>query len=312
MSGVVGFCGTGLMGAPMVRRLLAAGYRVRVWNRSPEKAQALAADGAIVVDSPQAAAQNAETVFLCLTDEAAVEATVFGDKGIQNGLGSWLVDHSSISPAATRVFATRLAKRGGRLWVDAPVSGGVAGASAGTLSIMAGGSEQAVRATTAHMQAYAGRITHVGETGAGQIAKLCNQTIVASTINAIAEAVALAQKSGINASILNTALAGGWADSVLLQTFVPRMTGPIDRPMGTVSTMLKDVENIANLAAESGVSLRGLDAVLASFREAANQGLGSADLSEIVRVAWPDKAGASTQLDEATHLNVTNNPGATP
>lgn len=313
MSGIVGFCGTGLMGAPMVRRLLAAGYRVRVWNRSPEKARALQAYGATMVESPQAAAHKVEAVFLCLTDEAAVEATVFGDKGIQNAPGSWLIDHSSISPVATREFAARLARDEGRLWVDAPVSGGVAGATAGTLSIMAGGSAPAVTATTACMQTYASRITHVGDTGAGQIAKLCNQTIVASTINAIAEAVALAQKNGVEASILNTALAGGWADSVLLQTFVPRMTGPIDRPLGTVSTMLKDVENVATLADKSGVSLRGLDAVLASFREAAGQGLGCADLSEIVRVAWPGKTeGSSMQSPNDAHSLVTNNPGATP
>ncbi len=296
MSSLVGFCGTGLMGAPMVRRLLAAGHRVRVWNRSPEKARALQAQGAELAASPGEAAQGADAVFLCLTDAAAVQATVFGEHGLHEQPGRWLIDHSSIAPAATRDFADRLAQHGGRRWIDAPVSGGVAGAEAGTLSIMAGGDAQAVEDASLYMRAYAGRITHVGSTGAGQIAKLCNQTIVASTVNAIAEAVALAQYNGVDASILNTALAGGWADSVLLQTFVPRMTAPVERPLGTLSTMLKDVENVAALATQSHVCLGGLDAVLASYRAAIAQGLGASDLSDIVRVAWPDRPLASADL----------------
>ncbi|GAA5235866.1 NAD(P)-dependent oxidoreductase [Verticiella sediminum] len=291
MSKVVGFCGIGLMGSPMVRRLLAAGHTVRVWNRSPAKAQALAADGAQVVDTPAAAAQGADGVFLCLTDQSAVEVVVFGENGIAGVPGGWLVDHSSIAPQATRGFAQRLAESAGRVWVDAPVSGGVPGATAGTLSIMAGGPAETLAAATPCIEAYAGRITRVGDVGAGQVAKLCNQTIVASTLNAIAEAVALAQHSGIDASALDTALAGGWADSTLLQLFVPRMTGPSSAPLGAVATMLKDVENVAALAAETGTRMRGLDGVLASYREAKARGLAGQDLSEIVRVPWPQKPG---------------------
>jgi 3-hydroxyisobutyrate dehydrogenase-like beta-hydroxyacid dehydrogenase len=289
MSAALAFCGTGLMGAPMVRRLLAAGHRVRVWNRSPDKARALAADGAEPADTPAEAADGCAGVFLCLTDERAVQATVFGAQGVHRARGAWLVDHSSIAPEAARRFAAQLQQINGRAWIDAPVSGGVAGAQAGTLSVMAGGPADAIQAASACMRAYAARITRMGPVGAGQIAKLCNQTIVASTVNAIAEAVALAQRSGIDAARLNTALAGGWADSVLLQIFVPRMTAAVEQPLGTVDTMLKDVENVAALARATHTELAGLNGVLASYRAAAAQGLGPADLSDIVRVAWPER-----------------------
>lgn len=288
---VLGFCGTGLMGAPMVRRLLAAGHRVRVWNRSPEKAQALAQAGAELAASPAEAAANTQAVFLCLTDQDAVEATVFGPQGIHLAHGGWLVDHSSISPGATRAFARRLREASGRVWVDAPVSGGAAGALAGTLSIMAGGPPDALQHTLPWMRAYAAKVTRMGDTGAGQIAKLCNQTVVACTVNAIAEAVALAEHSGIDASALNAALAGGWADSALLQIFVPRMTAPVGEPLGALATMLKDVENVAALAQETGTTMRGLQGVRDSYREAARQGLGQSDLSELVRVPWPERPG---------------------
>jgi len=292
MSAVLAFCGAGLMGAPMVRRLLAAGHRVRVWNRSPGKARALAADGAEPAGTPAEAADGCTGVFLCLTDERAVHDTVFGAQGVHRASGAWLVDHSSIAPEAARRYAAQLQQISGRAWIDAPVSGGVAGAQAGTLSVMAGGPPDAIQAASACMRAYAARITRMGPVGAGQIAKLCNQTIVASTVNAIAEAVALAQRSGIDAAALNTALAGGWADSALLQIFVPRMTAPVEQPLGTVATMLKDVENVAALARATGTELAGLNGVLASYRAAAAQGLGPADLSDIVRVAWPERPGA--------------------
>ncbi|WP_459615493.1 NAD(P)-dependent oxidoreductase [Bordetella sp. 2513F-2] len=289
MIATVAFCGIGLMGAPMARRLLAAGHRVRVWNRSPEKARALAVEGAEPADTPAAAAAGCDAVFLCLTDEAAVRDTVFGEQGVQRAAGAWLVDHSSIAPVTTRQYADKLRQACGRVWIDAPVSGGVAGAQAGTLSIMAGGPAEAVDAVSPWLRAYAGRITRMGDVGAGQVAKLCNQTIVASTVNAIAEAVALAQRSGIDAAALRTALAGGWADSTLLQIFVPRMTAPVEQPLGSVATMLKDVENVAALARATGTELAGLNGVLASYRAAAAQGLGPADLSDIVRVAWPER-----------------------
>lgn len=284
---VIGFCGTGLLGAPIIRRLLKAGHRVHVWNRSPEKAQALVADGATVHQSPAALASQCQVVFLCLTDDAAVEATVFGDNGLAVQPLATIVDHSSLSPRATREFARRWHELSGHGWVDAPVSGGVRGAEAGTLTIMAGGAANDVEQVTSLMRAYAARVTHMGSAGAGQAAKLCNQTIVATTVTAIAEAVALAHDAGIEAGKLHQALAGGWADSTLLQLFVPRMTAPVHDKLGTVYTMWKDIENVARLAESTGTRMAVLGAVHDTFRRAREQGVEDEDLSAIVQVPWP-------------------------
>jgi 2-hydroxy-3-oxopropionate reductase len=281
----IGFCGSGLMGTPMVRRLLSAGHRVVVWNRDRAKAERLTEAGAAVAKSPAALAADCEAVFLCLTDQSAVEAVVFGDNGVAGGSGAkWLVDHSSISPASTRSFAQALEDANGMLWVDAPVSGGVPGAEAGTLAIMAGGAVGAVSAVKGVMMSYARSVTHMGSVGAGQVTKLCNQAIVTTTISVIAEAVTLAENSGIDAAHLTAALAGGWADSTLLQVFVPRMTTGYDRPLGTVNTMLKDLNNIAAAAMDTETPMPAATAAHQNYRIAVAKGLGQSDVAEIVQV----------------------------
>lgn len=288
----IGFGGTGLMGAAMVRRLLNAGHRVMVWNRTPEKAAALVAEGAVLAADPAELARQCETVILCLTDTRAVEQVAFGQNGLK-GLNSQpaalrrVVDHSSISPTATRAIAQRLKAETGADWVDAPVSGGIAGAANGALVVMAGGDAAAIEQASAALRAYARTITRMGDSGAGQVAKLCNQTVVATTLCAIAEAVSLAQRSGIDAAALSTALAGGWADSVLLQTFVPRMATPPEHSIGALATMLKDVDNVAEAMQQAEVHAPVLMAVQERFRQGKAQGLGEADLSQIVRVAKP-------------------------
>lgn len=284
----IGFCGIGLMGAPIVRRLLAAGHTVHVWNRTRAKAEALVPDGAILAESPAEVARNSRVVVLCLTDRHAVEATVFGAHGISSVQGPELViDHSSIAPDATRAFAARLNEKTGAGWIDAPVSGGVGGATAGTLAIMGGGDERWVPLAREVVHAYSSRYTHMGGSGAGQVTKLCNQTIVASTLVAIGEAVALAQSSGLDASKLTEALAGGWADSTLLQIFVDRMVNPPEQSIGAVATMLKDVDNVAQYATTSATPMPVLSTVQQCFRIAANLGLAQADLSQVVQVSRP-------------------------
>ncbi|CAB3748141.1 NAD(P)-dependent oxidoreductase [Paraburkholderia humisilvae] len=295
----VGFCGPGLMGAPMIRHLLRAGHTVHVWNRTPDKAHALVKDGARVVPTPGALAGCAELIFLCVSDANAVEQVVFdAGHGIapatQRAAGAArvrrIVDHSSIAPSATRGFAQRAAAAGIG-WVDAPVSGGVAGATAGTLAVMAGGAVADVEAVRPVIGAYAARVTHMGEVGAGQTAKLCNQSIVTATVAAIAEAVSLAQRSGIDAARLTEALAGGWADSVLLQTFVPRMTRRGDAPIGALRTFQKDVDTIAATAYETGTPMPVAGTVQQVLRLAAAMGLADADFSAFVDVLQPGQRG---------------------
>ncbi|MDE1008446.1 MAG: NAD(P)-dependent oxidoreductase [Paraburkholderia fungorum] len=320
----IGFCGPGLMGAPMIRHLLRAGHTVHVWNRTRAKAEALLADGARVVDTPRELASRCEVVLLCVADAAAVEETVFGAEGLLSADAAaparvrWIVDHSSIPPAATRAFAQRAAtvagvtgagmagagagggKAGQALesghtasigWIDAPVSGGVAGATAGTLAIMAGGAAADVEAVTPLLGAYSARVTHMGDVGAGQTTKLCNQAIVTATVAAIAEAVSLAQRSGMDAAKLTQGLAGGWADSVLLQTFVPRMTQSGLAPIGAFRTFQKDVDTVAATAYETGTPMPVSSTVQQLLRLGAAMGLAEADLSAFIDVLQTPRGG---------------------
>jgi 2-hydroxy-3-oxopropionate reductase len=253
---VVAFLGVGLMGRPMVERLLAAGREVRVWNRSRDKLAPLVALGARALDAPRDAAAGADLVLACLMDTAAVERCVFGDDGLASVAApraTVFVDHSSIRPDATREMAARLAAANGMRWVDAPVSGGVGGAAAGTLAVMCGGEPEACAIVEPVLRAYAGAVTRMGPSGAGQTTKLVNQMLVASSIATLAEAVALARGAGVDAARLPEALAGGWADSKPMRVFVPRMAVGYDAPIGALSTMLKDVDSALELA-------RGLDA----------------------------------------------------
>ena len=286
----LGFCGLGLMGAPMVRRLLAAGHEVSVWNRSPGKAAHLATLGARVASTPFDAANGADGVLMCLYDAAAVESVVFGPDGLAQAKGLlWLADHSSIAPDTTRLLARRLAQTHGAHWLDAPVSGGVAGVEAGTLTVMVGGDATHLQTASQAMRAYAGNITHMGPSGTGQATKLCNQTIVAATIAAIAEAVGFAERSGIDVHKLAAALAGGWADSKPLQVFVPRMVAVQPTSIGALSTMLKDVDTVLAAAQKSGAPMPVTASVQQMLRMASAMGLGQAELSAIVSVVLPER-----------------------
>ncbi|TFL11285.1 NAD(P)-dependent oxidoreductase [Pusillimonas caeni] len=289
----LGFCGLGLMGAAMVRRLLEAGHEVKVWNRSAAKAQQLGALGAQVAASAREAAEGVDGVLLCLFDAKAVEAVVFGPEGVAQASGlKWLADHSSIDPEATRGMAARLAQASGADWIDAPVSGGVPGVEAGTLAIMAGGNETYMQDAAAAMRAYAGNFTHMGPSGAGQATKLCNQTIVATAVVALAEAIGFAQRNGIDVHKLAPALAGGWADSKPLQIFAPRMIDPPPSSIGALSTMLKDVDTVIANAQQSGAPMPVTASVQQMLRMAGALGLAQAELSAVVSVVMPEQRDA--------------------
>ncbi|MFZ5958269.1 NAD(P)-dependent oxidoreductase [Pseudomonas knackmussii] len=251
----IAFAGLGLMGVPMSRRLLAAGYPLTVWNRSAAKRELLAREGARAVGSPAELCADAEIVMLCLADTAAVREVVFGPGGIVEGAkpGQLLVDFSSLEPAATREMAAELEARTGMRWVDAPVSGGTPGAEAGSLAIMAGGRVEdieRIRPVLAHLGQ---RLTRMGEVGAGQVTKVCNQMIVACNALVIAEVVALAESAGVDASLIAPALAGGFADSKPLQILAPQMAESRYEPVKWhVRTLLKDLDTAVKLSREQG------------------------------------------------------------
>lgn len=249
------FAGIGLMGLPMARRLLAAGYPLDVWNRSADKCLPLIRAGAQLAATPAELCRDAEVVMLCLADTAAVREVVFGPGGVAEGAraGQLLVDFSSLDPAVTREMAAELEARTGMRWVDAPVSGGTPGAEAGSLAIMAGGHEadiEQIRPVLAHLGQ---RLTRMGDVGAGQVTKVCNQMIVACNALVIAEVVALAEKAGVAASLLAPALAGGFADSKPLQILAPQMAESRFEPIKWhVRTLLKDLDAAAKLSREQG------------------------------------------------------------
>jgi 3-hydroxyisobutyrate dehydrogenase len=281
------FAGIGLMGLPMAQRLLAAGYPLQVWNRTPAKCQPLTAAGATACASPAQLCAQAEIVMLCLADTAVVRDVVFGPGGIAATAkpGQLLVDFSSLEPAATREMAAELLARTGMHWLDAPVSGGTPGASAGTLAIMAGGRAQDIERVRPILAHLGQRLTHMGEVGAGQVTKVANQMIVACNALVIAEVVAMAERAGVDASLLAPALAGGFADSKPLQILAPQMAASEFEPIKWhVRTLLKDLDNAVKLAQQLGAAtpISGLAAQL--MRQHGSQGYREADPATLVEL----------------------------
>jgi len=282
----LGFLGLGRMGLPMTLRLLARGHTVAVWNRDPAKLADALARGARAAATPAALAEAADVLLMCLLDARAVEEVVFGAHGIAfaPGDGKLLVDHASIAPDATRAFAARLAAASGMQWVDAPVSGGVAGARDGSLAIMLGGEAAACARARPILEAYGSNITRMGPVGAGQATKLCNQIIVATTIAITAEAVRLAQTAGVDAGALPRALAGGFADSRPFQTWAPRMVHGWGEPLAAANLLLKDVDAALALARAAGLPLPVAEEVRRRFALLDVRGEGASDPAAIVKL----------------------------
>jgi 3-hydroxyisobutyrate dehydrogenase-like beta-hydroxyacid dehydrogenase len=243
----VAFLGIGLMGSRQAKRLLDAGHSLTVWNRSREKAEALSAFGARVVDTAAEAVADADVVILMLENGRIVTDVLFS-QGAAGSLrpGAVLVDMSSIKPAEAQEHAKRLAERGVH-HIDAPVSGGTLGAEQGTLAIMAGG-ESDIFDRVESILAIMGRPVHVGPHGAGQLAKLANQIIVGVTIGAVAEALLLAQRGGADPAKVREALRGGFAESRILELHGQRMVERDFVTKGRSVTHLKDLDNALDAA----------------------------------------------------------------
>lgn len=279
----IGYLGTGLMGLPMILNLIKAGYSVTVWNRSSDKAAPAVAAGARQVATPAELARQSDVIMMCLTNAAAVEAVVFGDQGVVRVTGpKILIDFSSMDPDLTRQFGDRLRAENGMGWVDAPVSGGTPAAKAGTLTIMAGGTDEDFARAAPFMEPLSQQVTHMGPAGAGQMTKLVNQIISGGIMALTAEAVNFAQKTGVDASKLTAALAGGFADSKPFQLLAPRMASEnFEDPLGTVAMMLKDLDTVADVGG-SDVQLPMTSAARALMRKAADMGHSEHDISTIV------------------------------
>ncbi len=270
----LGFIGLGIMGRGMAANLVDAGHGVRVWNRTPGKADGL---DVTVVDSPEDVGSGVDIVFVCVSDTPDVEEVVFGDRGVIHGMsdGSVLVDHSTISPVATKEFASRAGKLGID-WVDAPVSGGSEGAEKGTLAVMAGGSTAAMERVTPFMEAYSSSIVHVGEEpGSGQTVKAVNQVLVVINQLAASEALMLADAAGLDLEKTLAAVEGGAAGSWMLSNRGPQMIERDWRPGFTIDLQQKDLRLVLEAADEFGAAVPGVALVHQLYRSLQERGLGS-------------------------------------
>ena len=289
----LGFIGAGKMGKPMVMRLLEAGRNVVAYNRTPAKLEGLGAAGAGIAGSPAEVTAAADMVMLCLTDGAAVEQVALGARGIIECAGEdkLVIDFSSISPRDTLRIARGLQQETGMRWIDAPVSGGVKGARQGSLVIMCGGEQADVDRTRPVCALLSQRLTHMGPLGSGQITKLCNQVIVSCNLAVMAEAINLAGHAGINTERIPEALQGGFADSLPLQIYGPRMaTGHAAEKFGELNTMLKDVRNALRFAQSLDIPLPMTGAAEEIYDLVAGRGYSHEDLESLMRQFDNDKA----------------------
>lgn len=275
------------MGKSMAGHLLAAGYPLLVHNRSKAKAEDLRAQGAKWADSPAAAAAQADVVFVCVTDTPDVRAVLLGKAGITESArpGLIVVDHSTISPAATREFAQKLAARGTAL-LDAPVSGGDVGAKNATLSIMVGGPPEALEKVRPLLQHMGKTITHCGPSGSGQLTKLVNQILVSVTNLAVCEALTLAIAGGLDPAKTITAVAGGAAGSWQLSNLGPKMVAGDFAPGFTIDLQHKDLRLVLEAALDAGVTLETTEHAADLFLQAQARGRGhdgTQALFEVVR-----------------------------
>lgn len=277
--------GTGIMGLPMAGHLLAAGYPLAVYTRTKQRARPLFEKGARQAGSPADAAAGAQVALICVTDTPDVEEVLFGKNGIESGArpGLIVVDHSTISPTATQAFADRLARKGVG-FVDAPVSGGDAGARNGTLSIMCGGEVEHLDRIGPIFECYGKTITHSGKVGTGQLTKLVNQILVAITNLAVAEAVVFAEAAGLDPQATLAAVGGGAAGSWQLANQGPKMFANDLAPGFMIDLQQKDLRLVLNYAREKNLPLPATALVHQLLTSAQAKGRGREGTQALVTV----------------------------
>lgn len=256
MSTKIGFIGLGIMGRPMALNLRKAGHALWVYARRAESMKPLLDEGATACTSPLDLAVNVDIIFICVSDTPDVEQVILGENGLLQGLhkGAVVVDMSTISPAVTRRLAEELDKHGAAM-LDAPVSGGEIGAVNGTLSIMVGGKPEVYARVLPFFEAMGKNIVLVGDNGAGQVAKACNQIVAAVTIQGVAEALTFARAQGVDAGKVREALMGGFAGSKILEIHGKRMLDNDFKPGFKARLHLKDLKIVIDSARVFGIEL---------------------------------------------------------
>lgn len=275
------------MGLPMTLRLLEQGYPVAVFEPETERVRRALEQGATNAASPSEVAQESDVVLLCVTDSVAVEDVVFSRRGVASAAsrGKLLVDHSTSDAKLTRQMAARLREATGMGWVDAPVSGGPDAAKKGSLAIMCGGTQEDVTRVEPVLRRLGNSVTRMGPVGAGQVTKMVNQILAGVTFATLAEALKLAENAGIDAARIPECLAGGYADSVMLQRIYPKMVArDFEPPHGLAQQMLKDLELLSDLARATNTKIPMASQAKVLYRTLVARGLGGVDTSAIVKL----------------------------
>ena len=279
----IGFVGLGIMGGPMAKNLMEADYELVLYNRTKEKAEEIAGDGATVADNPREVAENSDIVVTMLPDSPQVEEVLAGEDGVLEGIGegSLLVDMSTISPVVTKELAEKVAERGASM-LDAPVSGGQPGAEEGSLSIMVGGSEEDFERMRPLFDVMGSAATHVGPVGTGQVVKACNQIVVALTIEAVSEALVLGSKAGVKPEKVVEALSGGLAGSAVMEAKKEKFFSHDFDPGFRVELHHKDLGIALAAGREYGVTLPVTAVVDQMLQDLKMRGRGDLDHSAIL------------------------------
>ncbi len=286
----IAYVGVGLMGLPMVKRLVSLGYPVSAYDLLPRQNDAARAAGAQVASNPAGAARDADFVLLNLPTTEAVEAAVFGEAGVASAVTApqLVIDFSTVKVEQGRAFAARLREGTGCGWVDAPVSGGPPASGAGTLTVMAGGEAGDIARLAPLMNDIAARCTHMGPSGSGLAAKMINQLIVGCTHAVMAEALVLAEAAGIDAARIPECLAGGHADGTLLQKLYPRMVARDFAPQGYARQLLKDLEMLNTFAGGMKAPLPMSGLALSLYRMLVHRGHAELDTAAVFKLYEPD------------------------
>jgi len=281
----LGFIGIGLMGKPMTLRLLAAGFKVNVWNRSKEKLSSVTEAGATAYPTIEALSEASDIIILCLANTDVVKWVVNNHIAKSTTQAKLLIDLSSIHPETSKELAHLLQQQNNISWVDAPVSGGTVGAEQGTLAIMAGGSNADIEIARKVLKPLYKQLTHMGDIGSGQVTKICNQMIVSCNVMVIAEMMALAKSAGVATTKIPDALAGGFADSKPLQIVGPEMASETFEPIKWhVKTLLKDLNMAVDLSNQqnNAIPMSGLAAQLMQLH--GNQGYLNQDPATLIKL----------------------------
>lgn len=290
----IGFIGLGIMGRGMAANLLKAGFDLRVWNRTPGKADDLATQGAETATTPADLARQCDIIIICVSDTPDVQEVILGEEGVLAGArpGSLVIDMSTISPQVTRELAEALAGREIHM-LDAPISGGSEGAAKGTLSIMVGGNAEQVSRAMPLFEAMGRAITHVGDHGAGQTVKLVNQILVVVNMLAVGEGLLFAQAGGLDLNKTLEAISQGAAGSWMLSNRGPQVIDRDWRPGFTVDLQQKDLRLVLQAADQMGIPLLGTSLVFQLYRTLQTAGLGSEGNHALVKAL---ESLANTQI----------------